>query len=145
MQSCALLAEAIYAQLVGRDGQSRAVWKNPGCTELSKALVDALEHESIRCVVTAHDLFVWWGEALLHDDFIRQTGIAGMKIRMLPNAILANLEAIGAPDAFPWIFAGAAAHELDMEDRRQIVEGWLRADHRLRYIYGTDFTIRWYM
>jgi hypothetical protein len=144
MRLSEVLTEAIYIELTGRNGLRQRVWKNPGCAEFSKIVIDAAQHGGMRCLLTVRDLFFWQGMALLHNDFVEQTGIDGVKIRLSRDGVLANLETIAVPEAFPWVFAGVTVDELDMEVRRAVVERWLRARGRLRHVYGINFGIQWY-
>jgi hypothetical protein len=144
MRHAEILPEAIYAELTGRDGLSHCVWKNPGCAGFANVVLDAANHDGMRSLLTEDDFFFWQSIALLHDDFIKQTGIDGVKIRLGRDGVLANLETIGAAEAFPWVFAGVDVDDLDMEVRREVVERWLRANDRLRLLYGATFPIQWY-
>lgn len=118
--------------LTDRGGQPCQVWRNP----------DGLANE-MRGLLTQSDLYVWQSPELLHADFERGTGLAGVHVTLREHAVLANNETVALPEYFPWLFPDLRqAEAMDVEDRRTMV-----ADHlgvRLRNIYPGGFTVLWY-
>jgi hypothetical protein len=137
-------SNAIKITIEGTDGLSLRIWRNPEAAELVKLVVRSDGDDGMRCLLTVTDFFFWQSATLLHNGFIKHTGIDGLKIALRRDAVLANFETIAAPEAFPWVFENALVDELDIEERREVVESWLRRNDRLQGVYGAKFPVRWY-
>lgn len=119
-------------ELIGRDGLPCLVSQNPAiCTS------------GMRGLLTKSDLYVWRSDHLLHADFERATGIAGMQIALRDGEVLASNETVALPEHFPWVFPDRAQAEMmDMDDRRKLVA--VHLDARLRHVYPAGFIVLWY-
>jgi hypothetical protein len=145
MQIVELLNEAFFATLEGRNGLPQRVWKNPARQEFANLVRTSEKHDGMRCILTHHDLYFWQSNALLHDDFSKQTGIFGVKVSLRAVNVMANLETVGSAEQFPWVFARFDIEQLDMDQRQAIVEQWLHDNDRLQRAYnGPTFEIVWY-
>lgn len=129
----------------GRDGRDYPVWKNPSDREFAN-LISGSRHEngSLRAMLTEHDLYLWQSVHVLHGDFVRQTGVDGVRIRLAPDLVAVNEETVGVPSEFPWIFENDC-DLIEIEHRCEIVERWLKTNSRLAVIYRRCFTVIWYM
>ncbi len=136
-----------YTELQGRDGLPCRVWKNPSNHEFTNAVTQATKSSlsGLRGLIAKNDLYVWQSVNLLHIDFERDAAISGMRIALKTNQLHVNDETVDQPEHFPWIFNNLPTiAEVDMEDRRKIVETWLSSFNRLKRIYPTGFKVIWY-
>jgi hypothetical protein len=91
-------------------------------------------------------LYFWQRTGVPHDDFVRQTGIEGVRVALRHNGVVhTNEETVIAPSLYSWVFAPHDGDDLDMDRRRQAVEQWLKMNARLRTIYPRGFAVGWYM
>jgi hypothetical protein len=134
-------AQTLFGRVKGRDTLDYCVCKNPTHTEFVNLVHGS---EGSRAVLTEHDLYCWQSTQVLRAEFVQQTGIDGIRVALRPPTGMAvNLETIASPSEFPWVFSNVG--DLDMDDRRQIVEKWLHANLRLTAIYPNGFMIDWYL
>jgi hypothetical protein len=136
-----------YAEVQGRDGLPCRVWINPSRREFATAIRRSSDGSTagLRGLVTATDLYTWQSLNLLHMDFEREIGVLGVRVGLRAGVIQVNDETVAQPEHFPWIFPDTTkADEIDIENRRSIVEQWLAANKRLAHIYPQKFTVSWY-
>jgi hypothetical protein len=97
----------------------------------------------MRGLLTGDDLYVWHG--LNHTDYERQSGVSGIRLILRSERILINLETVDQPEHFPWVFPQHdQIVEMDMNDRRAMVEQWLTANEHLQQVYPDGFRMSWY-
>lgn len=109
------------------------VEKNPSEGEL----MQLTQQGALRVILTEHDLYCWIGP-ISHAAVIRQTGVDGVCL-VLQAVTAVNVEPLGVPSAYPWVFAPDDGEELDVDQRQQALERWLK--QRL----ATMKPIVWYM
>jgi len=120
--------QTLFGRVEGCDKLEYCVWKNPTQTEFANFMHG---NEGSRAMLTEHDLYCWQSVQVSHEDFAQQTGIDGIRVALNPRGIAVNHETVVLPSEYPWIFSDG--DDLDMDDRRQIVEEWLHANPRLSY------------
>jgi hypothetical protein len=132
--------QTLFGRVTGHDKLMYCVWRNPTQVEFVNLVHGS---EGSRAILTEHDLYIWQSTQVSHRDFVEQTEVDGIHLQLRPNGIAVNLETVGSPSEFPWVFSNCG--DLDVDDCRQIVEKWLHPNPRLTAIYPNGFSMDWYM
>jgi hypothetical protein len=132
-----------FGEMTGRDGLSYRIWQNPNSIMFSNALNKALNPTlaGLRGLLAETDLYVWQSSNILHSDFEKYQNIFGMKLGLRTGIIQVNDETVDQPEQFPWIFTDT---DMDIEERRNLVEKYLKTNKRIAVIYPQSFKVVWY-
>src|SRR6185437_7475702 len=82
----------------GDDRREYHVRKNPSQAELA-------ELNYGRMILTEHDLYCWRDDHLTHRAVAGQLGLDGIHVLRGESVIAADIEPVGVPGAFPWLYA----------------------------------------
>jgi hypothetical protein len=129
------LSESACLVLKGQDGREYSVRKNPSHAELANL-------GQGRMLLTEHDLYYWHTARLSHRDVARQLGLDGVQLKV-ETTIAADIEPVGVPGAFPWLYAPEDGESLDIDQRQTVVERWLT--QRLAPLAPERYGFCWYL